>query len=151
MNVIYTCYWGGYLAAVAASLHLGIIKSRKEIVWHKILQIPGFGEECPEKLGNLRLVGHDEQGRKVYIMASKKASPIIKRALFGIADIFGLGRNSIKYVELSTISNFFTSLGVLLMRKSRFIKLGAWIFCLGIFNNYEKLEMIIRKVKDEII
>jgi len=149
LNVIYTCYWGGYLAAVAASLHLGIIKGKKEIVWHKILKIPGFGKEDCEELGNLKLMGYDERGRKVYIMASKKAGPIVKRALVGVADVFGLGRNSIRYVELNFVSNIFTLLGVFIIRKTRFIKFGAWIFCVGIFNNYEKLEAIIQNIKDE--
>ena len=149
MNVIYTCYWGGYLAAVAASLHLGIIKGKEEIVWHKILMLPGFGEESREKLGNLRLIGYDEKGRRVFIMASKKASPIIKRALCGVADIFGLGKGSIKYIDLNIVGNFFTSVGVFLMRKTRFIRLGAWIFCFGILNNYEKLEAVIQNNRDE--
>jgi hypothetical protein len=149
LNIIYSCYWGGYLGVVAASLHLGVIKGKEEIIWHKVLQIPNFGGERREQLGKIIYMGTDEKGRRVFIMASKKSGEVVRRALLGMADIYGIKREFINYVDLKTVGNIFTALGIFIMRRTGLIGLGAWIFCLGIKINYEKINLTIKKCKGE--
>lgn len=146
MNIIYSCYWGGYLAVVAASLHIGILED-KNFDYKKALTLPMFDKVEEEHLGRLFYFGKDGKGRKVYIVASKKSGDILERVLKGIAYIFGISKTT--FIDLNNCSNFYISLGLFLTKRTILKKQGLFLVIKGIKKDFAKIEKIVRNVYAE--
>lgn len=143
MNIIYSCYWGGYLAVVAASLHLGILKDRDEDFNYKtVLTLPMFDKIKEEHLGKLFYLGKDDKGRNIYVVGCKNSGDILERALKGIAYIFRISKTI--FVDLNRCNNLFISLGVFLTKRTRLKKQGLLLFVKGIKKNFTKINQIVK-------
>ncbi len=143
MKVIYSCYWGSYLAVVAASLHLELIDVNK---YNKndILSLRLFNKISDMELGELFLIGMDDKKSEIYVMGSKNSGKILEKALKGIAEIYGLGKDSVMLIDLNPYYNILLLLGILLIKRLGLIKTGMKLVLKGIAKNYDK---IIKKVQ----
>lgn len=143
LNIIYSCYWGGYLSVVAASLHIGILNS-KDFTTERALELPMFGKIDNENLGKLYYIGQDKKGQKVYIIGSKNSGNIIKKAIEGIAHIFDTPKTS--FINLNKYSNFYISLGLFLI-KMNLKKQGLSLVVKGISRNLDQIEKLVRIIQ----
>jgi hypothetical protein len=146
MKVIYSCYWGSCLALAAASLHLSFL-SLNEFHAEDVLKLPNFGKMSYNKLGRLFYMGTDMSGRKVYIIGSKRSGRIIERAYNGFAEIYGIGKNSLQFIELSGLNNFYISSGLLILRINLLNRIGMMLLLLGLKKVYGDLNHIVEKAK----
>jgi hypothetical protein len=148
MMIIYSSYYGSYLAVVAASLHLGKIKAG-QFKDEEILKLPRFNSIKYRELGELFYMGTDDRGRRIYVMGSKSTGRVIERTLNGLAEIYGLGKNTVDFVDLNAHSNFYISLGSCLIHKFRLEKTGLALVLKGIRKSMNGLENTVLKVKNE--
>ncbi|MDN5331616.1 MAG: hypothetical protein PWP45_841 [Tepidanaerobacteraceae bacterium] len=143
-NVIYSCYFGSYLAAVAASLHLGIIE---EFDSTKIVNLPYFGKLEQNQWGKVYYVGDDESGRKIYIMGSKKAGRVVEKALKGIAKIYNIEETSVVFVDLLPYGNVFYTLGCFMLQRLNLKGLGTFSLMMGIRKSFGKMRDLVENIK----
>lgn len=148
LKVIYSCYWGSYLAVVAASLHLGSIDQYNE---NEILRLHLFNKIRDNELGKLFYLGMDKEGREVYVIGSRKSGKILQRTLKGIAEIYGFPKQSVFFIDLNDYYSSLTLLGILMARRLRLVKVGSRLLFRGIGNNFTKLKEVVQKVKDVAI
>lgn len=141
MNIIYSCYWGGYLAVVAASLHLGILKD-KNFDYKTVLTLPMFDKIKEAHLGKLFYFGKDDKGRNIYVVGSKNSGDILERALKGIAYIFRISKTT--FIDLNKCNNLFISLGLFLTKRTRLKKQGLLLIVKGIKKNFRKINRIVK-------
>ncbi|WP_244269706.1 DUF3189 family protein [Caldanaerovirga acetigignens] len=142
--MIYSCYYGSYLAAVAAALHLGLMK---EFDSGKITNLPYFGNLGKDQWGKLYFVGEDESGRKIYIMGSKKAGRIVEKALKGIARIYNMGETSVVFVDLLPFGNVFFATGCFILRRFNLKRAGNFFLMTGIRKSFRKLRDLVESIK----
>lgn len=147
MKVIYSCYWGGYLAVVAASLHLGYLDSCKYSV-NNILSLPMFNKIPDEDLGELFFLGTDNNNRKVYVIGSKKSGHLIEKTFKGIAEIYGLYNDSIVFVNLNNYYNVLLNLGIFLIKRLGIKNFGLKIIIREIEKNYDTLKKVVQSVEN---
>lgn len=150
LKVIYSCYWGSYLSVVAASLHLGILDPNNFNDEH-VLNLPMFNKIEPEQLGELFYIGSDEFGKEVYVMGSKKSGQVIERAFIGLAEIYGIHKENIDFIDLNTYNNFYCSIGFRLLKNHGVVKLGLALILKGIKKEIDKIKDVVFKVKNEPI
>ncbi|NLZ54783.1 MAG: DUF3189 family protein [Thermoanaerobacteraceae bacterium] len=146
MKVIYSCYWGSYLAVVAASLHLGYIDKVTDI-----FTLPLFNNIKEHELGELIPVGKDGKGRDVYVIGSKKTGKILAKTLDGIAQVYGFSADSVQFVDLNHYYNNMIRLGIFVIRKLKLVSIGTRLVVKGIEKNYERLKDIVQSVIDKPI
>jgi len=144
LKIIYSCYWGSYLAVVAASLHLRHIEEKTDI-----LALPLFNNIKDNELGELIRVGTDENGREIFVIGSKKSAKILAKTLDGISQIYGFSAGSILFVDLNHLYNFLIRLGIFLIRRLKLITIGKRLILMGICKNHEKLINIVQSVRDK--
>ncbi|ADL07737.1 DUF3189 family protein [Thermosediminibacter oceani] len=146
MRIIYSCYWGSYLAVVAASLHLGLIE---EFDLKSILQLPFFGKLPECELGRIYYMGTDNIGRRVYIMGSKKAGRVVERALKGIAGIYDMNSNSVVFADLLPYGNVFYSIGCFLVHRLKLKTLGNAFLILGLKKSFRSIKRFVEEIKEK--
>ncbi|MCG0274701.1 MAG: DUF3189 family protein [Thermosediminibacteraceae bacterium] len=144
MRIIYSCYFGSYLAVVAASLHLGLIKGFDP---NSFLELPYFGKLPESELGRIYYVGKDNLGREIYVMGSRKVGEVIERALKGIASIYNMGEESLIFINLLPYGNAFYSIGCFLIHRLNLKTLGTLFLMMGIKKSFEKIKRLVDKVK----
>lgn len=140
MKVIYSCYWGSCLAKVAAFLHLGYICEKDDIAQSLFCDIREY------RFGELVFVGRDEMGMDVFAVGSKRAGPVLAKALTGIAKIYGFPSDSVQLVELNHLYNFLIWLGIFLVRKLKLTSWGTKLIALGTKKNFGKLQAAVQNV-----
>ncbi len=150
MKVIYSCYWGSYLAVVAASLHLGYIDIKK-YDGNKIMVLPMFNRIKNYELGKLFFVGTDDAGMDVYIIGSKKSGCILEKTFNGIAEIYGLRKELVVFIDLNVFYNIFLYTGTLLIKRLNLHQIGIKLVVKGIEKNYKKLNKVVQNVKNNPI
>lgn len=138
LKIIYSCYWGSYLAVVAASLHLGII-DRKGHKNEDILALPLFNKIPDDEIGEMFLLGVDSQGREIYVIGAKNVGPILEKTFYGIAEIFNIGKHAVHFVDLSSFNNIFIHLGSLFIKKCNMEKLGMQLVLIGVKKSFKGL------------
>lgn len=143
-NVIYSCYYGSYLAAVAAALHLGHLK---EFDREKIECLAYFGKVEVDRLGWLYFIGEDEKGRKIYIMGAKKVGKVVERALKGVARIYNMGEEAVVFVDLLPYGNFLFSAGCFLLERLKLKGVGDFFLMMGIKKSFGKLRVLVENIK----
>ncbi|MCR4430080.1 MAG: DUF3189 family protein [Tepidanaerobacteraceae bacterium] len=148
MKVIYSCYWGSYLAAVAASLHLGIINDA-ELSMEKMLNLPMFGKIKNEDFGEMKFIGFDGRNRGVFIIGAKRSGRIIERALNGFAQIYGMEKKTVKFIDLTVYNNFYIGTGVFLIRMLGLRRMGMKILFCGIKKSFAKIKELVGKIMNE--
>ncbi len=149
MKIIYSCYWGSYLAVVTASLHLGYLNPTK-FDDKKILALPRFGRINSNDLGKLLFVGTDNKGIDVYIIGSRGAGQILKKTLCNIVEIYGHRRESIAFVDLNNFYDILLIVGSL-MAKNRYLhKVGIRLIVQNIKSTYKELNSVILRTKKNI-
>lgn len=148
MKIIYSCYWGSYLAVVAASLHLGLINDR-DLSREKILNLPLFGKLKKEDFGEMIFMGSDNRARKVYVLGAKRSGRIIERALNGFAQIYGLGKKTVEFIDLMAYNNFYVSFGLFLIHKLGLRGIGMIILFRGIKKSFGRIKKLVSKVLNE--
>lgn len=144
MNIIYSCYWGGYLSAVAASLHTGVLNA-KDFDFEKALELPMFNKIEHKDLGELYYIGQDVNGFKIYITSSKNSGKIIKNAIEGMVHIFDIPQTF--FIDLNKYNNFFISSGLFLIKKTIFKKQGLKLIVTGIHRNLAQIEELVKEIK----
>lgn len=149
MKVIYSCYWGSYLAVVAASLHLRFIIGQEDLTDEKLYRLPYFGNIKREDLGEMFYIGTDNRGREVFIMGSKKAGRVIERSLNGFAQIYGIEKNQIDFVDLTKFNNLYLTFGAFLIHRLGLRQLGLRFIGYGIKKDFDRLRKIVSKVLNE--
>ena len=149
MKVVYSCYWGSYLAVVAASLHLGGLSSNMYTTYDN-LSLPLFNSISNEQMGELFFMGKDDKRREIYIIGAKNAGQVMKKTFNGISEVFGLGRDTIQYIDLNGISNFYIFIGGLLIKKCGMAKLGMRFILIGIKKSIQQLNGITHNVKSKL-
>ena len=144
MKVVYSCYWGSYLAVVAASLHLGYIDKVTDIFTLHL-----FNNKNDDELGELIPIGKDDKGREIYVIGSKKSGKILAKTLSGIAKVYGFTADSVLFVDLNHFYNNLILLGIFLIRKLKLVSIGTRLIVKGIKKNYEKLKNIVQSIRDK--
>jgi len=144
MKIIYSCYWGSYLAVVAALIHLGRIVHLGDI---EECCIDIYGEQ---EMGELFLLGEDDKGRKIYVVGSKNAGGVLEKTLYGISEIFGLGKHTLYFIDLNEHNSYFVILGGWLIKRYNIKKLGMKLVTFGIRTRFERLYDITNEVKREL-
>ena len=143
MKIIYSCYWGSYLAVVAALLHLdelnGCNCNDMIVEFHKIKQP-----------GELYLMGKDDKGQEIYVLGAKNAGRVIKKTLKGISEIFGLGKYAVIFVDLNKHSNYYIYFGGLLIQKYNMQYIGMKLVTIGIKKVIKELRKIVMEVKKKV-
>ncbi|MDD4569967.1 MAG: DUF3189 family protein [Tepidanaerobacteraceae bacterium] len=150
MKVIYSCYWGSYLAVVAASLHLGLIDFDK---YNKdnIITLTMFDKIKNEELGELFFIGTDAGEREVYVMGSKSSGEILQKTFKGIAQIYGFRNDLVCFINLNAYVNGLLFLGVFFHKSLGFNKTGIKLILKGIEKNYNAIKKVVQNVKNEPI
>lgn len=148
MKVIYSSYWGSYLAVVAASLHLGLINSRLLSV-EKIVRLPFFGKLKKQDLGEMKLMGSDNRGRRVYVMGTKRSGRIIERTFKGFAQIYGLEKEAVEFIDLMDYNNFYMGMGIFLIDRLGLRNIGMILLFHGIKKSFGRLRAMVSKVMVE--
>jgi hypothetical protein len=87
LKVIYSCYWGSYLAVVAASLHLGFIGNDK-FKGNDILTLQLFNNIKDDELGELIFLGIDD---KIGSIEPMKSADVILSNKNPLENISSLG------------------------------------------------------------
>ncbi|KXG78458.1 hypothetical protein AN618_02130 [Fervidicola ferrireducens] len=146
-NVIYSCYYGSYLAAVAAALHLGLME---EFDSGEITNLPYFGNLGKDQWGKLYFVGEDKSGRKIYIMGSKKAGRVVEKALKGFAQIYNMEETSVVFVDLLPFGNLFFAAGCFMLRRLNFKRAGTFFLMAGIRKSFGKLKDLVESIKKSV-
>ncbi len=139
MKVIYSSYWGSYLAMVAASLHIGRIKTKKDFTLHL------FNNVKDHELGELIPVGKDDEGREVFVVGAKKSGTILEKTLKGVAETYGFSADSVVFIDLNHFYNSLLGLGVFLIRRLNLVSIGTRLVVKGI--DYVKLKKVVDSVK----
>lgn len=147
LKVIYSCYWGSYLAVVAASLHLGFIGNDK-FKGNDILTLQLFNNIKDDELGELIFLGIDDKGRDIYVIGSKNSGKILEKTLKGIAEIYGFRTDSVFFIDLNPYYNNLTLLGILLIRRLGLVKIGIKLVLRGIAKTYDNLKKTVQSVRD---
>jgi len=149
LKVIYSCYWGSYLAVVAASLHLGLINGQEFLSVEKIMNLPLFGKLKKQDLGEMIFMGSDNRGRQVYVMGTKRSGRIIERTFNGFAQIYGLEKKAVEFIDLMDYNNFYIGMGIFLIDKLGIRNIGMIILFHGIKKSFGRLRALVSKVLDE--
>jgi hypothetical protein len=150
LKVIYSSYWGSYLAVVAASLHLGYIDFN-EYNAESISALPLFNKIKNEDLGEMLFIGTDEKKRDVYVIGSKKTGNILEKAIKGIADIYGYRKDLVLFIDLNSHMNIFLCIGIFLTKRLGLSKTGTTIILKGVEWKYDVLKRIVQYVKSQPI
>ncbi|MCF6095871.1 DUF3189 family protein [Thermovorax subterraneus] len=145
--MIYSCYYGSYLAAVAAALHLGLID---EFDFGKIINLPYFGKLGKCQWGKLYFVGEDESRGRIYIMSSKKTGRVVEKALKGIARIYNMGEDSVIFVDLLPFGNIFFAVGCFIFQKLNLKRIGTFLIMMGIKKSFKKLKEKVENIKKSV-
>lgn len=148
MKIIYSCYWGGYLAVVAASLHLGIING-KHLSLEKILNLPLFGKLKKDDFGEMKFVGVDKFKREVFVLGAKSSGQIIQRMLNGLAQIYGMEKKAVEFIDLKGCNNLYIISGLFLIHKLGLRRIGTKMVLCGIKKSFSKIKETVEKSFNE--
>lgn len=146
LDIIYSCYWGGYLAVVAASLHLGLINDN-EFTLEKVLGLPFFGKIDKDNLGQLKYLGSDEKASRVFVLGNRKSGDIIERALNGTAEIYEINKKII-LVNLVKCHNIYLTIGCFFRQKLK-SKLALFLIYKGVKMELYNIKQEVDKVKED--
>ncbi len=116
MKIIFHCYSGSYYSATAAAVYLHLLPINRVPAAVEFDRLPYFDAIAPKDYGKLYMMGCDDRGNEVFIMARRSLDKVAVRVLRGIAKIYGFSPNDLIFIDstgpLSNLLSFGNFLSV---------------------------------------
>ncbi|MDO9535774.1 MAG: DUF3189 family protein [Bacillota bacterium] len=148
MKIIYHCYGGTHSSVMAASIHLGILDSRKRPSKKELLACPYFDEVDGKDSGRINFVGRDENNNEIYVMGCKGAGKIIDTFVEDLTRIMGNDAYDIVMADTKPCLNIVMKFGGFLSRRLSLLGIGRVFLYFGSRIAFEKIRTLVEQVKE---
>ncbi|KYH33048.1 hypothetical protein MOMUL_08260 [Moorella mulderi DSM 14980] len=111
MLVIYHCFGGSHSSVTAAAIHLGLLPRNRLPTAAELLALPYFDGRSRGEEGELKFMGTDVYGNKVYAAGKKNLGSRFETLLYDLAAALGVPRQEILLLNTSPLVNLLMRLG----------------------------------------
>ena len=148
MKIIYYCYGGAHSSVIAASIHVGMLPTKRIAEKKEILNIPYFDVTPNNKMGMPLYLGMDSWGNKVYCVGWGIFKERILSSILLLKDgdrdfLF----DNIIFVYALPVADIFIRLGGFLSRRMGLILIGRFLILIGVRKRYNQFVDLVNKVK----
>jgi len=151
MKIIYHCYGGAHSSVTAAAVHLGWLPTDRVPGKEELKQIPYFDRPIAKDHGNIRFMGKDDNDNEIYIVGRRNESKIFQNVAGGLADIFNLSGEQIRFIDVMPYVNWKMMLGGFTSRKIGFTWFGRPVIIAGTRWSYWRIVGLVHRVKLETV
>ncbi|MDN5345312.1 MAG: hypothetical protein PWQ18_1426 [Clostridia bacterium] len=111
MIIVYHCFGGSHSSVTAAAIHLGLLSPYRLPTAEELLALPYFDGRSKGEEGELKYMGTDIYGNRVYAAGKKNLGHRFEALLYDLATILGLPRQEILLFNTSPMVNLLMRLG----------------------------------------
>ncbi|MBC7325806.1 MAG: DUF3189 family protein, partial [Moorella sp. (in: Bacteria)] len=145
MLVIYHCFGGSHSSVTAAAMHLGLLPRDRRPTAAELLALPYFDGRSKGEEGELKFMGTDLYGNRVYAVGKKNLGDRFEALLYGLAGAMGIPRQEILLLNISRQVNFLMRLGGFASRRLGLTPLGRPIVVWGTRRASSRLAELVAK------
>lgn len=131
MLVIYHCFGGSHSSVTAAAMHLGLLPRDRRPTAAELLALPYFDGRSRGEEGELKFMGTDLYGNRVFAVGKKNLGDRFEALLYGLAGVMGIPRREILLLNTSHLVNFLMRLGGFTSRRLGLTPLGRPVVVWG--------------------
>lgn len=129
MMVIYHCFGGSHSSVTAAAIHLGLLSRHRLPTAAELLALPYFDGRSRGEEGDLKYMGTDAYGNKVYAVGKKNLGARFETFLYNLAAVIGIPRRNILLLNTSPLVNMSMRIGGFISRRMGLTFWGVrWLF-----------------------
>ena len=150
MKIIYHCFGGTHSSVTAACIHLGLLPRDRLPKYDELIRITLFDRRDVSTIGKIVFMGKDDLGNEVYVVGRQSRPKLLYHVVEGLTDLFGIHREKIMLIDVSSYVNFLMRTGGFMSRRMGLVLLGRPIVTWGTLNNYKKIVSMVEKVLVEI-
>lgn len=133
---------------MAASLHLGILDSKKSPSKKELLACPYFDEIDGKDSGKIFFMGRDENNNEVFVMGCKGAGKIIETFVKYFTRIMGHNSDDIIMADTKPCLNILMMFGGFLSRRLYLVGIGRIFLFFGSRIAFNKIRTLVGLVKE---
>jgi hypothetical protein len=152
LKIVYYCYGGAHSSVIAASIHVGMLPTKRIAKKKEIISIPYFDLTPNSQIGLPLYIGIDSWGNEIYCMGW---GIFKERILSSILLLKNKDRkfifDSIIFVYALPVANIFIRLGGFLSRRIGLISIGRPLVIIGVRKRYYEFVELVSKVKEHNI
>lgn len=131
MLIIYHCFGGSHSSVTAAAIHLGLLPCERLPTAAEFLALPYFDARSKGEEGEVKFMGEDSEGNKVYTAGKKKLGNRFEALLYDLVEVLGIPRQEILLLNTSPLVNYIMRLGGFISRRMGITSLGRPIVIWG--------------------
>ncbi|MFZ5632688.1 MAG: DUF3189 family protein [Bacillota bacterium] len=146
MKIIYHCYGGTHSSVTAACIHLGLLPRDRVPKYKELIGQELFDRQKVCDIGKIVFMGHDSLGNDIYVVGRQSRPKLLYNVTGGLAELFGIDRDSLMPVDVSSYVNPSMKAGGFMSRKMGLVGLGRPIVAWGTLRNYIRLVAVVEKV-----
>ncbi|MDN5326716.1 MAG: hypothetical protein PWP41_1412 [Moorella sp. (in: firmicutes)] len=139
MKVIYHCFGGSHSSVTAAAIHLGLLPRDRLPAAAELMSLPYFDARSRGEEGEIKYMGTDIYGNKVYAAGKKNLGSRFEALLYDLAKVLGLPRQELLLLNTSPFVNRLMVLGGFTSRRLGLAIPGRPIVILGTRRAYFRL------------
>lgn len=146
MKIIYHCYGGTHSSVTAAGIHLGLLPRDRVPGYDELLRQNLFDRQDISDLGKIVHMGHDGLGNEIYVVGRRSRPKLLYNVVEGLTELFGIERDSIMLVDVSSCVTSSMKAGGFMSRKMGLVRFGRPIVAWGTLRNYRQLVTVVQDV-----
>jgi len=131
MIVIYHCFGGSHSSVTMAAIHLGLLPRNRLPTAAELLALPYFDGRSRGEEGELKFMGTDVYGNRVYAVGKKNLGSRFEALLYDLAATLGIKRQDILLLNTSPLVNLLMRIGGFTSRRMGLTFLGRPLVVLG--------------------
>lgn len=141
--VIYHCFGGSHSSVTAAAIHLGLLSRHRLPTAAELLALPYFDGRRRGEEGELKYMGTDAYGNKVYAAGKKNLGVRFESILYNLASVIGIPRKNILLLNTSPLVNVSMRIGGFISRRIGLTFLGRPLVVWGTQRAFPRLELFV--------
>ncbi|MGI6285641.1 DUF3189 family protein [Neomoorella humiferrea] len=143
MMVIYHCFGGSHSSVTAAAIHLGLLSRHRLPTAAELLALPYFDGRSRGEEGDLKYMGTDAYGNKVYAVGKKNLGARFETFLYNLAAVIGIPRRNILLLNTSPLVNMSMRIGGFISRRMGLTFLGRPLVVWGTRRAFPRLGLFV--------
>jgi hypothetical protein len=147
MFIIYHCFGGSHSSVTAAAIHLGMLPQDRLPTAAEFLALPYFDARSKGDEGEIRFMGRDAAGNKVFTAGKKNLGARFETLFYDLAEVLGLSQQEILMINTSPLVNDAMRLGGFISRRLGFVALGRPLVVWGTRRAYVNLVNLVNARK----
>ncbi|WP_258359028.1 DUF3189 family protein [Moorella sulfitireducens (nom. illeg.)] len=147
MVVVYHCFGGSHSSITAAAIHLGLLPRNRLPTAAELLALPYFDGRSRGEEGELKFIGIDEYGNKIYAAGKKNLGSRFEALLYDLAAILGIKGQEILLIDTSPLVNLLMRIGGFTSRRIGLTFLGRPVVVLGTRRAFPGLVKLVEQNK----